>query len=229
MKLTTVSVLAFCATLATATNSTIACYSNVDWAVKIGSSQQQSPQQCLESCSGYSIIGLKNGNQCYCVKNTPSINEVATALCNMPCSGSESAICGGDSLFSVYTSDQVSNLGSSSSSNSFSSSAGSSSASSSSSTSASDSGSDSASKTASSGSASSASTTSGSASASSGSATSSAKSSAASSVSSSKESSTSAKTSSTASSKSTSSKAMGAQLGVSVQGVIGVLAPLLLL
>lgn len=107
MKFQTCYAAALLCTLVSAANSTIGCYSVINYAVNVGASVLQTPQLCLENCSGYKIIALYKGNQCYCLENEPTSGETSSASCNIPCVGDSSYTCGGSAFYNVYDSDQI--------------------------------------------------------------------------------------------------------------------------
>ncbi|CAH2350927.1 hypothetical protein CLIB1423_02S08284 [[Candida] railenensis] len=94
-------------TVVSAANSTIGCYSTINYVVNVGANVLQTPQLCLESCSGYKIIALYKGNQCYCLENEPTSGESSSASCDIPCPGDSSYSCGGSAFYNVYDSDQI--------------------------------------------------------------------------------------------------------------------------
>lgn len=55
----------------------------------------------------FSYAGLKGGNFCLCSNSTAPANERSSDMCSVPCFGSGSSKCGGETHISVYKSVQV--------------------------------------------------------------------------------------------------------------------------
>ncbi|KAI5956891.1 WSC2 [Candida jiufengensis] len=68
----------------------------------------QSSGWCQSQCSGKRIIGLTNGNQCYCGSTDPS-NKVDDSNCNIDCQGYDKENCGGNGYFTVFVNSDASN------------------------------------------------------------------------------------------------------------------------
>ncbi|OBT82398.1 hypothetical protein VE02_09582 [Pseudogymnoascus sp. 03VT05] len=62
---------------------------------------------CQATCgkAGYSLAGIEYGGQCYCdnqVRNAGRLEIDHVSLCNMPCSGDSTQICGGPDRLTMY-------------------------------------------------------------------------------------------------------------------------------
>jgi hypothetical protein len=66
-------------------------------------------QRCINSCftNGYTFAALRNGNECWCAgtEGDYSKHGVSTG-CNRECGGSASGNCGGNSAYTVYSTDE---------------------------------------------------------------------------------------------------------------------------
>lgn len=66
-------------------------------------SDDMTVDKCVAECkgNGYRYAGLVYHGVCYCGQtvNGPQVEE---SLCNMPCNGNSSQICGSDNIFSIY-------------------------------------------------------------------------------------------------------------------------------
>ena len=51
--------------------------------------------------TGYSFAGVQDGSKCVCASEHPH-SKTAYEDCNMPCSGDENKICGGDWKLNLY-------------------------------------------------------------------------------------------------------------------------------
>ncbi|KAG6008327.1 hypothetical protein E4U21_004653 [Claviceps maximensis] len=70
--------------------------------------KDMTPKKCLDLCAsfGYHAAGLEYGKECYCgdpanieVRGSQKVDD---KQCNVPCTGSASALCGGGSLLTTY-------------------------------------------------------------------------------------------------------------------------------
>lgn len=91
---------------------TLGCYSdNLDNRVLSGitfaywgAANGISTSGCVAYCDqqGFSIAGTEYGSQCFCGTSLQGSNLQAASMCDMPCDGLESEICGGSLTLSVY-------------------------------------------------------------------------------------------------------------------------------
>lgn len=82
----------------------LACVNLVGSASLQGTNTYQTASACRSSCgSGYAYVGLKNGNQCYCLTDFPDTESADS--CNVGCTGYGSDMCGGSSDYSIYVGD----------------------------------------------------------------------------------------------------------------------------
>lgn len=63
------------------------------------------PEVCWEFCKGVSgaqYFGLQNGDQCYCTPFVHDSGDHVNQICDMPCTGDASRMCGGQRLVDAY-------------------------------------------------------------------------------------------------------------------------------
>lgn len=65
---------------------------------------------CASYCAaaGYSIAGTEYGTQCFCGNQLIGSQKIDESVCNMPCKGDSSDMCGGASALSVYKASSAS-------------------------------------------------------------------------------------------------------------------------
>jgi WSC domain len=71
---------------------------------------------CAAYCvqKGYSIAGTEYAGQCFCGNQLVGSQKAAESVCNMPCEGNATEICGGSAALSVFAANGVSLTGTSS-------------------------------------------------------------------------------------------------------------------
>jgi len=82
------------------------CYSSSDGLTEGQTYLYQSTSYCQQNiCTGQqSVMGLTNGNDCYCGNSLPpASSKVDDSKCNVGCAGFGQVKCGGKGFFSVYT------------------------------------------------------------------------------------------------------------------------------
>jgi len=72
------------------------------------------PAECVSLCeaNGYAYAGVEYGSECYCGSSRPS-TRVADTACNVPCSGSSAAVCGGAWALILYALGRAARAGNS--------------------------------------------------------------------------------------------------------------------
>lgn len=100
----------------------VGCFSSSNGLTESSTFQYQSSGHCQETCVGagnQAVLGLTNGNDCYCGSQTPpSSAKVSDSNCNTPCTGYGQDTCGSNGFWSVYLTGVSSNVGSASGSGS---------------------------------------------------------------------------------------------------------------
>jgi cell wall integrity and stress response component len=99
----------------------VGCYSSGGQLVDLGSYTYQSAGYCQCQCAtlNKAVMATYKGSDCYCGDLLPPTGSVASnSSCNSPCQGYDSAMCGGDSFWSVALTGIESNVGSAGSSSS---------------------------------------------------------------------------------------------------------------
>lgn len=83
----------------------LGCYSTAEPMIDHGPWTFQSKGNCQPICwlLQMPIMGLVNGTNCWCgALIPPEETKVDDALCNTPCAGIDTEMCGGDNLWTVY-------------------------------------------------------------------------------------------------------------------------------
>ncbi|KAH9484915.1 WSC domain-containing protein [Psilocybe cubensis] len=91
----------------------VGCFSDVNHGtVLIGQSfadeTNMSPALCTAFCGGnsstpFNFAGIEHGDQCFCDFSIQGIPiQVNETICNLPCTGDSTLVCGGELLLSVY-------------------------------------------------------------------------------------------------------------------------------
>merc|ERR1712178_24478 len=70
-----------------------------DFAAMMGS-DSMTPEQCASYCGGYRYFGVQYANECFCDNNYGAYGQATN--CDMPCTGDENIMCGGEWANSVY-------------------------------------------------------------------------------------------------------------------------------
>jgi len=81
------------------------CYSSADGLTEGGTYLYQSTSYCQQNiCTGQqSVMGLTNGNDCFCGNSVPpASSKVDDSKCNVGCTGFGQTKCGGKGFYSVY-------------------------------------------------------------------------------------------------------------------------------
>ena len=71
--------------------------------------ENNSPDQCDQLCSdlGFSLYGVEYSNECFCGNDMPSDDrKIDMSLCNMPCTGDASLMCGGSFAINIGEADK---------------------------------------------------------------------------------------------------------------------------
>lgn len=82
----------------------VGCFSTIGSDKSRGTNMYQTPSKCVEECSDYPYVALKNGNECYCLFDKPTY-ETDASKCSTSCYGYGDAVCGGEDVFGVYKGD----------------------------------------------------------------------------------------------------------------------------
>jgi cell wall integrity and stress response component len=89
------------------------CYSSSTPLDGIGPFQYQSVGACSSNCTGSAVFAMSEGDACWCGDELPALSDkVDKSECDTSCVGFPSNICGGNGLWSVYTTESgVKNYG----------------------------------------------------------------------------------------------------------------------
>lgn len=60
-------------------------------------------EQCSTFCTGYSMMGVEYGSECYCGNSLNTGSVSTTSGCSMTCSGDASEYCGGSNRLNLYS------------------------------------------------------------------------------------------------------------------------------
>lgn len=80
----------------------LGCFENVSIAKPKHIYIYQTPSYCISYCSGYQIVGLKNGNECYCLNSISKKHIIDKSKCDIDCPGFGKMKCGGLNTYGVY-------------------------------------------------------------------------------------------------------------------------------